>query len=202
MTMVVTEQDALLRCSDGAVVPLPVSRWMDEPDPVELAMLDVARPPVLDVGCGPGRMVLALSRRGIPTLGVETAPSAVDAGLTRGASILERSIFGAVPGAGRWGTALLFDGTIGIGGCPETLLARLAELLRPGGLVIAELDPPGVGFHRVQARIESRLGTSQWFPWARVDARAIGPLARGAGFVLRSLRTRGGRWFAVLAREP
>jgi SAM-dependent methyltransferase len=200
--MAVAERDALLRCSDGTVVPLAVTRWMDEPDAVDLGMLDLALSPVLDVGCGPGRMVLELGRRGMPALGVETAPSAVQEGRARGASILERSIFGVVPGGGRWGTALLFDGTIGIGGCPDTLLARLRELLRPGGLILAELDPPGAGFREVQARIESFAGTSDWFPWARVDAWAIGPLATSAGFALRSLRTSSGRWFAVLARIP
>src|SRR5205823_1872501 len=96
-----------LRGLDGHCVDLPVQRWLDRPDPVELAILDRAVPPVLDVGCGPGRFVLAAAERGWPSLGVDTAPTAVVIGRSRGAAVLERSIFQAIPAAGRWGTALL-----------------------------------------------------------------------------------------------
>jgi SAM-dependent methyltransferase len=198
--MAIAVRDAVLRYSDGAVEPLEVSRWLDEPDRLELDVLRLAAPPVLDVGCGPGRLVLGLSRMGIPALGIETAPSAVRTGRSRGASILERSVFGVVPGAGRWGSALLFDGTIGIGGCPRTLLRRLRELLRPGGRVLAEIDPPGQGLRQMRARIESGEEASDWFPWARVDATAIGQVAADAGFVLTSLERVPGRWFALLGR--
>lgn len=200
--MAVVGRDPVLRYSDGAVEPLEVSRWLDEPDSVELDLLRLAQPPVLDVGCGPGRLVIGLSRMGLPALGIETAPSAVRTGRSRGASILERSVFGVVPGAGRWGSALLFDGTIGIGGCPRRLLRRLGELLRPGGIVLAEIDPPGSGLRQVEARIESGDEASEWFPWARVDATAMPWVAAEAGFTLMSLDHGRGRWFAVLGRGP
>jgi SAM-dependent methyltransferase len=200
--MAVAVREALLRYSDGAVEPLQVSRWMNEPDRVELDVLRLAQPPVLDVGCGPGRLVVGLSRMGLPALGIETAPSAVRTGRRRGAPILERSVFGEVPGAGRWGTALLFDGTIGIGGCPRALLRRLGQLLRPGGFVLAEIDPPGSGLRQVEARIESGDEVSEWFPWARVDVTAIQSVAADAGFTLASLERGRGRWFAILARAP
>ena len=43
-------------------------------------------------------------------------------GARRGVTFLERSVFDRVPGAGRWRTALLLDGNIGIGGDPVALL--------------------------------------------------------------------------------
>ena len=41
----------------------------------------------------------------------------------RGATVLQRDIFGPLPGEGRWGTALLFDGNVGIGGDPAASYA-------------------------------------------------------------------------------
>lgn len=189
-----------LRCSDGSVVPLAVARWLDGPDPVEDAILDHARPPVLDVGCGAGRLVLAAARRGWPALGVETAPSAVQLGRTRGASILERSIFGPIPAAGRWATALLFDGTIGIGGDPEALLRRVRALLRPGGRALVEVEGPGSATRRLSARIEAGRHRGIWFPWARVGADGIGGCALAAHVLLEQVRREDERWFALLVR--
>ncbi len=48
----------------GEIVDLPVHRWLADPAPEEEALLDRAVAPVLDIGCGPGRLVLALARRG------------------------------------------------------------------------------------------------------------------------------------------
>ena len=47
--------------------------------------------PVLDIGCGPGRFVEALSTRGIPALGVDLSRTAVDHTRGRGASALVRA---------------------------------------------------------------------------------------------------------------
>ena len=72
--------------------------------------------PVLDIGCGPGRFVEALASRGIPVLGVDISRSAVDQTSRRGVCALFRDINDRLPGEGRWGTVLLVDGNIGIGG--------------------------------------------------------------------------------------
>ncbi len=53
----------------------------------------------------------------------------LDIARRHGVNVLERSIFDHVPGAGRWRTALLLDGNIGIGGDPVALLERLGDLL-------------------------------------------------------------------------
>src|SRR3984893_8515114 len=118
---------------DGVRLPLELERWLGEPAPVDRELVGRVVPPVLDVGCGPGRHVVALAAAGIPALGLDVAPSAVHLARARGACVLERSVFARVPGAGRWATALLIDGNAGIGGDPEALLARIAALLRPGG---------------------------------------------------------------------
>jgi len=111
-----------------------------------------------------------------------------------------RSVFGAVPCPGRWGTALLFDGTLGIGGAPPLLLRRLAALLRRGGSVLAELDPAVRGIRTLLARIERGAAASAWFPWSRVGPDAIEPVARQAGLRIQDRWEEAGRWFATAVK--
>jgi len=183
---------------DGVRLPLQLKRWLGEPDPVDCDLVGRAVPPVLDVGCGPGRHVLALAAAGAPVLGLDVAPSAVHIARTRGACGLERSVFDRVPGAGRWATALLLDGNAGIGGDPGVLLTRLASLLRPGGRILVEVEEPGVCGGPLQARIETETRASSWFPWARVGADDLERLGDACDLAVREVWHRRGRWFGML----
>ena len=107
---------------DGTRRRLPFERWLRRAADEEEQLLQWATGPVLDVGCGVGRHLTALGRRGVAATGVEISPRAVQIARARGAEVLEGSIFDH-PTAGGWGSALLLDGNIGIGGDPERLLA-------------------------------------------------------------------------------
>jgi len=155
---------------------------------------------VLDVGCGPGRHTVALGHRGLLALGVDITPAALAWAVPRGAMVLHRSVFDRLPGTGRWGTVLLLDGNLGIGGDPRALLTRSAELLAPHGLVVAELDPPGTPTAPTTARLEVAGAPGPWFAWDRVPADAVAPLAEAAGLTVRESWRTDGRWFAVLRR--
>lgn len=185
------------RRPDGTALRLALDRWLG-PLTSDAAVLDRATAPVLDVGCGPGRHVLALARRGRLALGVDVAPAAVRVARMRGAAAIEGSVFDGVPGAGTWGSALLLDGNIGIGGAPEALLARLGELLRPGGEVLVELAPPGVAVTSERIRLELGGLHSRPFAWAYVGADAIAAPARAAGFAVAESWRDERRWFARL----
>ena len=52
-------------------------------------------------------------------------------------------VFDDVPREGRWGTALLADGNVGISGDPVHLLRRVRQLLQPGGRAVVEVSGPG-----------------------------------------------------------
>lgn len=187
-----------LHADDGSTVHLHVERWHGDVDDVESMLLATLGDPVLDIGCGPGRIGAALTAAGRTVLGIDPAPTAIAWAQGRGAPALCRSVFDRLPDEGRWASALLLDGNIGIGGDPSALLARVCELLAPGGEVVAEVTAPGnkTGAMRVQLRSEGPEAPRPWFPWARVSADAFPALARGAGLVAGATCSHGDRWFA------
>jgi SAM-dependent methyltransferase len=189
-----------IRMDDGTVSPLALELFLGAADETDRALLESVRGPVLDVGCGPGRHLHALARRGVFGLGVDLSPVAVELALGRGVRAIHASIFDELPGAGKWQTALLLDGNIGIGGAPVRLLARIGGLLVSGGEVLVELDPPGGRSGAVRACLESGGMASAWFPWARVASGQIETIASAAGFTVDDQWCEGGRWFARLSR--
>ena len=192
---------AVLRTDTGHTLDIDLRRWHDPTSDEEREVLATVEGPVIDVGCGPGRLVVTLLAQGVPALGVDSSPAAVALARQRGATVLERDVFDRLPGEGRWATALLFDGNVGIGGDPVRLLARCRELTGGRGEVLAEVEPPGHGWRRLTAWFERDGEQSAAFAWAVVGADAIADLARAAGLRLAELvETASGRWFARL--EP
>jgi SAM-dependent methyltransferase len=184
--------------SDGTRVPLAVDRWL-EPSPGDTSMVDRCSGATLDVGSGPGRLTVALAERGIPALGIDVTPYAVQIAQSSGAFAILRDVFGRVPGTGRWRTVLLADGNIGIGGDPAALLRRAGELLAPEGRALVELEPPGSPLRQEQVRLRVPGLASAWFPWAFVSADHIEDVARDAGLGGAEIWTSGGRWFAAIS---
>ena len=162
--------------------------------------LALAEPPVLDLGCGPGRHLAALREAGKRSLGLDLSPVAVRLARRRGGAAIRGDVFGSVPGAGRYRTVLLLDGNVGIGGAPDLLLRRTRELLAPGGAALVELDPPGRPTFTTRIRLEAHGAVSEWFAWARVGVDGIAPLAARGGLEYAGLLAVEGRWIAVLRR--
>lgn len=181
-------------------ITLSLRRWHGPMLPEEVALLGTIRGPVLDIGCGPGRHAAALARIGHVTLGIDTSAAAVRAARRRGAPAVQISVFGPVPGAGTWATALLLDGNIGIGGDPVRLLERVHQLLAPGGRVLVEVDPPGSDSRRFHARVQHAGGAGPGFPWASVASQGIPDVAASAGLLTVEVSCRANRWFADLEK--
>lgn len=152
--------------------------------------------PLLDVGCGPGRMLDAAADGGLEALGVDVSPAVARVCAARGVRVLVGSVFDAVPGEGAWRAVLLMDGNLGIGGDPEALVRRCAELLAPGGVLVVEADAEEHaeedGWYVV---VDDDGAASAPFPWARRGTVPLEALLRACGLEPVEVRRAGARCF-------
>ncbi|HMC70526.1 MAG TPA: class I SAM-dependent methyltransferase, partial [Mycobacteriales bacterium] len=66
-----------LRLSDGDTRRMTLEDWYAPATTEEVELLRTLTGPVLDLGCGPGRLVVALTELGIPALGIDASPNAL-----------------------------------------------------------------------------------------------------------------------------
>ena len=183
--------------ADLPEVRLRIEDWDRAVDEHDRAIVARCVGPTLDVGCGPGRFTEALAEGGHVVLGIDVVTGAVRRTWQRGGAALRRDVFDALPGEGRWGTALLADGNLGIGGDPVSLLARLRQLLDPRGRVVAEVARPGARPVRDWASVE--LGReSRVVPWSVVTADDLPAFAARAGLEGVDRLACCDRWWLVL----
>jgi SAM-dependent methyltransferase len=176
-----------------------VARWSAAADRVDLSLFRDVDGPVIDLGCGPGRMLVAARDLGLPALGIDLSPAAVEIAGRSGVPVLRGSVFDPVPQEGHWDTALLIDGNIGIGGDPVALLSRARAIVRSGGSVIVEASADDDVDRRFDATITDESGrVSAHFPWAELGRVAIAAAADRAGLHLRATWTEDARTFLVL----
>lgn len=179
-----------------------VRDWFRGAGQGEYALLRDLGGPVLDLGCGPGRMMEAADRLGLSSLGVDSHPLAVELARQRGCEALAGSIFDDLPQTGQWMSVLLLDGNIGIGGDPARLLARTAQLLHPEGVVVVETDPCPELDVRYSALMRDGDGrTSSAFPWSRVSVLSLPSYARSASLMQHGTVVTQGRVFSLLRRS-
>jgi SAM-dependent methyltransferase len=177
------------------------ARWNGAADRVDIALLGSVRGPVLDVGCGPARMVRAARAMQLEVLGLDVSPTAVELGREAGLPMHEGSVFDSIPGEGDWHTVLLVDGNVGIGGDVSRLLARCAQLISFDGEVVVELHSDPARDHRYTGRLVDIHGaSSESFPWAEVGLSGVTRRALDAGLTLRHAWSAGSRSFCRLAK--
>jgi hypothetical protein len=146
-------------------------------------------------------MVVALNRSGRPALGVDMSAAAVRASLSRGGPALQRRIADPLPAEGRWGTALLVDSNIGMGGDLTALLTRCRALVAPGALLVCEVDPDPDRDDVHQLVLSAAGWTSAVLPWGRVGSRAVVRVASRLDLVVVEEWASGGRVFLTLRRS-
>lgn len=179
---------------------LPMADWTRVADAHDLSLIAQCAGSTLDIGCGPGRLSAALAENGHVVLGIDVVHEAVGQTRQRGVAALRRDVFDRLPGEGRWRSALLADGNVGIGGDPEALLRRVRQLLEPHGRVVVEVAGPGTPFSTHWAALESAGTRSRPFRWSVVGVDDIGEIAAAVGLVVTGTHRHGEeRWSVVLA---
>lgn len=176
-----------------------VQDWLVAANDFEKSLLAEVEGPLLDIGCGPGRMLLAAEELGLTAYGVDSSPLAVARARTQGATVYQQSVFDLMPDEGKFQSLLLLDGNIGIGGDPLVLLARLRAIAAPGAILLVETDPLAQLEARYQAILVDAAGrSSETFDWARLGAAPLHRHAAGTGWTLVRSIIHHGRQFSLL----
>jgi rSAM/selenodomain-associated transferase 1 len=184
------------RRGEGFVDGYP--RWARSADPVDEMVVLRCEAPVIDIGCGPGRMVAALQQSGRAALGIDISRTAVALGSRRGGQLLRRGYADPLPGEGRWGTALLLDGNIGLGGDAVSLIGRCRELVGAGGLIICELDPDPASEETYQLVLSDQRHHSAPTPWVSIGLGGIQRIAARLDLIIVEEWRAGDRAFVSL----
>ncbi|WP_181272851.1 class I SAM-dependent methyltransferase [Brevibacterium oceani] len=184
---------------DRAPTRMDVDRYAGDADAADLTAIGRAAGAVIDLGCGPGRMVRAAIASGHFALGIDVSPTAVAIAQDAGLPVLCRDIDAVLPLEGRWGTALLIDGNIGIGGDPARLLDRVRALLDPRGRIIVETSAGQDEVRSFLAEVRDRCGrTSAAFPWAQIGSTALARTAAEVGLRVEETWSHQARTFLAL----
>jgi len=189
-----------VHCDDtsGQILPLDPQRWSARADDIDHLVVSRCQGPVLDVGCGPGRMVQALNESGVPALGVDMSGVAIEQARARGALAIQARLAERLPAEGRWGTVLLMDGNIGIGGDITALLRRCRDLLTSGGTILVEVDPRPDWHQTRRIKLTADARGSVQIDWARSGVASVRRLAAPLDLLVVEEWTAGDRSFVSL----
>jgi len=178
---------------------MDVSRWNAPADIADLTLLRAATGPLLDIGCGPGRMLRAAQHLGLEALGIDVSPTAVAIAREAGLPVMHGSIFDEVPNEGAWQTVLLVDGNVGIGGDVRALLRRCTQLVADGGDIVVELHDDRDKHDVYTAHlVGTDGGLSAIFPWAQIGINPMLDLSLELGLRLRQVWESSARTFCRL----
>jgi SAM-dependent methyltransferase len=199
----------LVERDDGFLSAMPAARYLAPPADwldIEHRAVALARGRVLDVGCGAGRVALAVQERGFAVTGLDVSAGAVEVARVRG---VREVVYARVhEHVGRYDTFLLLGNNLGLLEGRErapVFLAALARMAGPGARVIAQgtdpygtTDPVQVAYHR-DNRVCGRLGgqlrlrlryrelATDWFDHLVCSPQELAELVAGSGWQIADI---------------
>ncbi len=211
---------------DGYVDPCETSTYFSAFrawQPYLRQALRFVRGRVVDVGCGAGRHVQYLQRRGYDVTGIDPSPLAVKVCRMRGVRKVQRASLEDLPkGRTRYDTFLFFGNNFGLFGSrsyARTMLRQLHRCSTPQARIIAECRNPyktsehahlrynsdsfkrGRMFGQIRIRVRFRQYTDPWFDYLFVSPEEMRQLVNGTGWRVRRIIGHGAQYAAVIEKE-
>lgn len=205
----IVDRSITIKRDDGHKDEHSPALYFDElPQNHEVAVLDGAKGPVLDVGCGAGRHLLRFQKMGIPATGIDVSKAAVETCRLRGckdARLFDIMSKEALSIDQPFQTALLFGNNVGIAGTiegAEKLFRRLRSLVAPGGrLLLSSIDvaqtdrPEHLEYHqkniangRPKGEIKMQFSYQgqhgDWVDWYHPSPEEVDLLAKTSGWTV------------------
>lgn len=215
-TFFVVERD------DGFVTVNDISWYLlppDEHDVLERELIERARGPVLDLGCGGGRHAVPLAERGERVVGIDTSAAAVQICRDRGVDARQCSVY-ELDGVGSGYTSFLLGGqNVGLLSDVKTgrrLLADLAAIAAPGAKILGTTADPHLSknpAHRAYAERNLATGrmagqdrcrlryddvATEWFDYLYLSADELRELVEGTEWTLHDTLSDGPMYLAEL----
>ena len=182
-----------IRRDDGYLdqMPSPAPYFDVKVSPQEEEALRHAHGRVLDIGCGPGRVLLYLQERGFEVTGIDNSPLTVEIARERGArDIRLMSLTEMDFPAGSFETALFFGNNIGLAGTLEAtrdVFRTLHELLTPDAVILGQ---------STHATATSKPEHVRYHEWNRQRGRYVGRVT-----IRKEFRGKVGTWWDLLLLE-
>ncbi len=193
--------------------------------PHEKKAILYARGRVLDVGCGAGRCMLYLQKKGFDVMGIDISPLAVKVCKKRGiknAKVL--SITQVSSKMGFFETILMFGGSFGLFGNPERakrLLKRFHKMTSERARIIALTCDPYQAvsreskqyrkFNRVRGRMPGQFRfrirykkyVTPWSNWLVVSKEEMAGILRGTGWGIKKFidSAKSSVYIAIIEKE-
>jgi SAM-dependent methyltransferase len=182
-----------------------------------------ARGPVLDIGCGAGRVALYLQGRGHRVLAIDNSPLAVRVAKARGVRTTRVSSIDQIPSLrGTFRTIVLYGNNFGLfGGLKKArrLLAAMRGITAPDALIIASTANPyttceavHLAYHqrnrergRMAGQIRLRIRYAQfrgrWFDYLFASQDEVRSIVERTGWAVSEMVGSPGPEFAVVLRK-
>lgn len=184
----------------------------------------LARGRVLDIGCGAGRCLLYLQKKGLDVVGLDNSPLAARVCRERGIKqVYVRPITQIGPDMGIFNTIIMYGNNFGLFGNykrAKWLLKKMYKITSEKSRIIAEVCDPyrtelpeHLWYHKfnrrrgrmggqLRLRIRYKKYVSHWFDYLFVTRDELRDILDGTGWLLsRTVNSGSGPYIAVIEKE-